>query len=195
MQYTLADVLSHLVLLRGTQRDHELQRGPPSLLQQVSSTPRLLLHDQNSTIYLIPANHVQNEGVSSVQYLVAVQAGTEPFTGSATLVSSAYSARIQVGGSVPPLSSTISSASTTTSLSTSTAAASSSTAGGCVGNSQWAQCGGIGWTGSTCCEHSRTFSLRVETHLCCLEGPTGYACTFGNQWWGLPGRAYLCNTH
>ncbi|KAG8902340.1 hypothetical protein FRC01_009607 [Tulasnella sp. 417] len=37
-----------------------------------------------------------NQGVSSDQYLVGIQAGTEPFTGGATVTTSAYYATVQV---------------------------------------------------------------------------------------------------
>ncbi|KAG8915888.1 hypothetical protein FRC01_003475 [Tulasnella sp. 417] len=40
---------------------------------------------------------INNQGVSSSQYLVGLQASTKPFTGGATLTTSAYYATIQVG--------------------------------------------------------------------------------------------------
>ncbi|KAG8915889.1 hypothetical protein FRC01_003476 [Tulasnella sp. 417] len=39
---------------------------------------------------------INNQGVSSDQYLVGIQAGTEPFSGGATLTTSAYYATVQV---------------------------------------------------------------------------------------------------
>ncbi|ORY57683.1 concanavalin A-like lectin/glucanase domain-containing protein, partial [Leucosporidium creatinivorum] len=121
---------------------------------------------------------IKNGGVSSSQYLTAVQAGTEPFTGSAvTFTTTAYSAKVVSGGEVisstsaSSVSSTSSkavsssttvktstttakAASTTTTKAPSTTVASSSSASASSGacGSAYSQCGGQGFSGSSCCK-------------------------------------------
>ncbi|KAI5479670.1 hypothetical protein MNV49_003180 [Pseudohyphozyma bogoriensis] len=72
---------------------------------------------------------INNEGVSSAQYLTGVQAGTEPFTGSATLEVAAFSAYVVHGdfstSSSSLAASSTSTASSTTQVETTTSAASS----------------------------------------------------------------------
>ncbi|KAG8910148.1 hypothetical protein FRC01_006521 [Tulasnella sp. 417] len=73
-----------------------------------------------------------NQGISSSQYLVQLQAGTEPFIGSATLTTTAYSAVVNSGTT-----------GTTTTTTTTTASGAQA--------SHYARCGGIGYTGPTTC--------------------------------------------
>lgn len=74
---------------------------------------------------------------ASSQYLLTYQFGSEAFVGSATLTVSSWSASVNLGSST-----------TTTSSHASTTTTSSST-GSCA--ALYGQCGGIGYTGPTCC--------------------------------------------
>ncbi|KAI5475695.1 glycoside hydrolase family 12 protein [Pseudohyphozyma bogoriensis] len=156
---------------------------------------------------------INNEGVASSQFLTGVQAGTEPFTGSATLEVSAYSASIVTGGSASSSSSSVeaASSSTTTSVKTTTtavaavsstsskavttsssssskaattttssavrsssttsksaAATTTSASSGTCSNALYEQCGGQSFTGSTCCPSGSTCQVLNAYYSQCL---------------------------
>lgn len=85
---------------------------------------------------------VQNHGVSDSLYLQAVESGTEPFTGTATLMISDFSVSATTGSSGSSGGGGGGGSGTTTAPS-----APSST--GTV--TEYGQCGGIGYTGPTAC--------------------------------------------
>lgn len=97
-----------------------------------------------------------NNGLSSSQYLVVLQGGTEPFTGSnVVLTTSKYSVALNTGATA---TSTTRTSTTTTRTSTTTTASSSGTA------PIYGQCGGQNWTGPTTCA-------------------SGSTCVYSNAWY------------
>ncbi|KAF7358580.1 Glycoside hydrolase family 12 protein [Mycena sanguinolenta] len=129
----------------------------------------------NSDIKLFLNYLTTNQGLSSSQYLTTLQGGTEATSGSATLTSyvmfcalfychpfdelnlnnrSAFSLVIN-GGTVT----------TTPPTSTTTSTTPPSSTGGTAG--QYAQCGGLGWTGPTVC---------VSPFTCQVENPYYSQC-------------------
>ncbi|KAG8910049.1 hypothetical protein FRC01_006579 [Tulasnella sp. 417] len=90
-----------------------------------------------------------NQGISSSQYLVQLQAGTEPFIGSATLTTTAYSAIVNSGTTA-----------TTTTTSTTTASGAQA--------SHYARCGGIGYTGPTTCVSPYVCTYSNDWYSQCL---------------------------
>ncbi|KAH6670981.1 endoglucanase-1 [Plectosphaerella plurivora] len=88
-----------------------------------------------------------SQGFPGSQCLYSIGAGTEPFTGSnGRFVTSGYSVSLSTGGSTsPPV----------------TPPTTPPPSGSCA--ARWAQCGGQGWTGATCCSAG--------------------TCTASNQWY------------
>lgn len=91
---------------------------------------------------------VAEQGVSSSQFLQSIQSGTEPFTGSATLITKNFSVSVNTGPApAPPASSPASSTATATATATATSTASAPAAT----QTHFGQCGGTGFTGPTVC--------------------------------------------
>jgi len=101
-----------------------------------------------------------NQGVSTSQYLVQVQAGTEPFIGSATLSTSSYSVSINAGTTT---SNPTTSNPTTTKPPTSTTSAPS----GCT-VAKYGQCGGSAYTGCKTCASGSTCTYSNDFYSQCL---------------------------
>jgi len=98
-----------------------------------------------------------NQGVSTSQYVVQVQAGTEPFIGSATLSTSSYSVAINGGGTTNPTTSKPSTGTTTKPPTTT----------GCT-QTKYGQCGGTGYTGCTVCASGSTCTYSNDYYSQCL---------------------------
>lgn len=122
---------------------------------------------------------VNNEGLSSSQYLTSVGAGTEPFTGSgATLTVTAFScapvygsaAVAQVSTTSTKASSTIpaTSKTTTKAASTTTTKAAATTTAAKSTVAMYGQCGGEGFTGSTTCASGSTCKVQNDYYSQCL---------------------------
>ncbi|KAL8278948.1 hypothetical protein RQP46_008617 [Phenoliferia psychrophenolica] len=130
-----------------------------------------------------------NNGVSSSQYLTAIQAGTEPFTGSATLTTSKYSSSVVAAVDIVSSSSSAKTSSatvkattsasttvkptttlkltTTKSAKTSSAAKASATSSTCAGS--YGQCGGASFSGPTCCVSGWTCTVQNEWYSQCVQ--------------------------
>ncbi|KAH9483357.1 Xyloglucan-specific endo-beta-1,4-glucanase A [Psilocybe cubensis] len=96
---------------------------------------------------------IKNQGVSGSQYVQSIQAGTEPFTGSANLVINSYSVAINKG--TP--SSTASGGNPT---------GNPSSGSGSV--AQYGQCGGTGYSGPTACASPYTCTYSNPYYSQCL---------------------------
>lgn len=56
---------------------------------------------------------------------------------------------------------------------------------GCVGGTQWGQCGGTGYTGTTCCKStiSTHFELGTLTLRLTEAGPAGWSCQYNSPYY------------
>ncbi|KAG8891162.1 hypothetical protein FRC01_014868 [Tulasnella sp. 417] len=136
----------------------KLFKGPVSTWTVFSYVPSTELTNFNQDLLPFITYLTTNQGISSSQYLVQLQAGTEPFIGSATLTTTSYSVVVNSGTSTTTKTST-----TTTKTSTGTTKTTTTTASGAQA-SHYAQCGGSGWTGPTTCV-------------------SPYVCTYSNEWY------------
>ncbi|KAF8853754.1 concanavalin A-like lectin/glucanase [Acephala macrosclerotiorum] len=107
----------------------------------------------------------EKEGFSSSQYITALGAGTEPFTGTDAIFSvSAYSVSISTGTN-HVVSSTTSSTTTAATVVATTKATSYSSSGTIA---KYYQCGGTGWTGSGSCVSGTTCTKQSAYYSQCL---------------------------
>jgi hypothetical protein len=109
-----------------------------------------------------PSARISRMLTERLQYLQAVQTGTEPFTGSANLVISSYSVSVTTGSSTTPPAS-----SPTSSPTTSPTTAPSPAPSGSVGH--YGQCGGTGYKGATTC----VSRLAIDSHRPCGRADPG----------------------
>ncbi|KAG8916704.1 hypothetical protein FRC00_014498 [Tulasnella sp. 408] len=131
----------------------KLWKGPVSSWTVFSFVPPSEITNWSQDLKPFITYLTTSQGVSSSHYLIQFQAGTEPFTGSATFTTTAYSAAVNSGGSATT---------TTTKAGTSTTTASGAQA------SHYAQCGGSGWTGPTTCVSPYVCTYSNEWYSQCL---------------------------
>ncbi|KAG8948947.1 hypothetical protein FRC04_009148 [Tulasnella sp. 424] len=109
-----------------------------------------------------------NQGISTSQYLVQLQAGTEPFIGSATLTTTAYSSVVNTGSSgTTTTSKTTTTTKGSTTTSKTTTKTTTTTASGAQA-SHYAQCGGTGYTGPTTCVSPYVCTYSNDFYSQCL---------------------------
>jgi len=101
-----------------------------------------------------------NYGISTSQYLVQVQAGTEPFVGTARLTTLGYTTTVNSGATCGGSTVTIESTNPTTNTAPTVAAASG-----------YGQCGGSAWTGPTTCVSPYVCTYSNPYYSQCIPGP------------------------